>query len=194
MMGLKIVHIGPEAFPGLIAAFKGLEFGHGFFRRGGIIPKIRLPGFRFDPGYALFKGSVFKDASRYRRFGFLIPGWGLLILTTTSLLLVWRRKILRTAWAAGRRAPDSGPALTGLPEGRFFGLCSPGRVLGPGRTGPGLRGRPEKDRRGLGIYSLGHHAPPLFFPEAGQGQGAFHGKLENPQPVKGIGGPVQILF
>jgi hypothetical protein len=82
-MGFKVVNICPEAFPGFITASQGLEFGHGFFRRGGIIPETGFSGFRFDSGYALFKGSVLKDASRYRRFGFLIPLWGFPTLITT---------------------------------------------------------------------------------------------------------------
>jgi hypothetical protein len=82
-VGFKVVNFGPEAFPGFITTFQGLEFGHGFFRRRGIIPETRVPGFRFDSGYTLLKGSVLKDASRYRRFGFLIPLWGFPILIIT---------------------------------------------------------------------------------------------------------------
>jgi hypothetical protein len=73
VVGLEIIDLRSEAFPGLVAVLEGLEFGHGFFRRGGIAPEILPAGFRLDVGYTLLKGSVFKDASRYRRFGFSVP-------------------------------------------------------------------------------------------------------------------------
>jgi hypothetical protein len=71
VQGFQIVNGGAQPLPRLVAVFEGFQFGHGFFSRRGIVPEIRLGGFRFKFVYAL--PQRVKAASMFRIFLTLFP-------------------------------------------------------------------------------------------------------------------------
>jgi len=72
MKRLEILDPAPQIFPWLIAVLERFQLSKDFFGSAGIVPEIRRAGTFFQFFYASAEIRVFKDASRFRGFGFLI--------------------------------------------------------------------------------------------------------------------------
>jgi hypothetical protein len=66
VQGFQIAYLDAEFLPRLVTVFKAFQFGHGFFRRLGVVPETGFGGFRLKIGYPSLKRV--KAASMFREF------------------------------------------------------------------------------------------------------------------------------